>query len=113
MKTLGSDVRSREATNRAPALVGRSVAVLSLVAGLIGCLNLPEPTYPSAKAFVASEIASLAPEGSFDYAVVDFADAAESSGGIQASQVSFTSLTRNIGFERGVAVAGDEVVPPD
>ena len=88
-----------------------TVLILSLLVVLAGCRGLPVPTFPAAGAFVASELASLAPEGRFDHSVVDFSQAEETSRGVSASGVGFESFTGNIGFGIGVAVAGGQAPP--
>jgi len=96
--------------------IGRAAAcgvtVLAVVGVLSSCGTLPVPQNPSAEAFVATELASLAPDGEFDYSVVDFSEADETARTITDSGVRFASLTANIGFELGRRVVGNEA-PPD
>ena len=92
--------------------VARSVTVVAIVMFFGACGTLPVPQFPAAEAFVATELASLAANGAFDYAVVDFSEAEETPRTITDSGVQFESLAANIGFELGRRVVGDDA-PPD
>ncbi len=109
-------VANRQGNGSAYRFVSRAAAcgvtVLVVVGVLSSCGTLPVPQNPSAEAFVAAELASLASEGEFDYSVVDFSEADETARTITDSGIRFESLTANIGFELGRRVVGDEA-PPD
>jgi hypothetical protein len=85
-------------------------AVLSS-AMLASCGSLPEAELPAARGFVASELASLAPDGEYSYQIIDFTDAEDTRRGLESGATRFEASASNEGFALGRRITGDQAPP--